>query len=89
MVYFIQNNMIQLGEVQFIVLDVVFDATGGSNQNINPITDSIDYKGGRGAELLIFKYVVKYSQKANNRHIKKIGKNKSWALISMVKYFST
>lgn len=40
---FIQNHMFQLREVQFIILKVVFDATGGADQDVDSTADRINY----------------------------------------------
>lgn len=42
LVYFIQDNVFHFGEIEFMVLDVVFYATRGSNQNVDTIANSFD-----------------------------------------------
>lgn len=42
LVNFIQDHMFKFAEVQFIVLNVVFDATRCPNQNVDSITDGIN-----------------------------------------------
>lgn len=39
MIHFIQDHMFQLGEIQFIVLKVVFDAARGADQDVDSIAD--------------------------------------------------
>lgn len=45
--------MFEFGEVEFIVLDVVLDATGSTDQYIDTTTDSVDCKGKMGIKGVI------------------------------------
>lgn len=44
LVYFVQNHMFQFGQVQLVILKVVFDATGGADQDVDSVADRLNYE---------------------------------------------
>lgn len=45
LVHFIQHHMFQLGQIQFVVLKVVFYSAWGTNKNIDPVANGIHCSG--------------------------------------------
>lgn len=60
--------MFQFSEVQFIVLNVVFDATRGANQNVDSITDCIDWTKRREQSGLLLMLTCKICCHQEKRH---------------------